>query len=107
MLSTGFVPMTCCFGREAESFGGDEEEDLDDKEDDVAELDEEDVVEDVSDSESFPSEGLVTFGFKDGNDTVGSRTDRPGISNEGLWDLLRFRWRVILDSYTIWECQIE
>ena len=107
MFSMGcFVFLAWCVGREVESFGGNREEVLDDKEDDVDELDEEDVVEEVSDSESSPSKGLVTFCFKDGN-TVGSRTGRPGISNEGLWDLLRFRWRVILDSHTIWECQIE
>ena len=105
VLSNGcFVSMACCIRWVVRSFGGDTEEVLDDKEDDdVEELDEEDVAEDVSDSESFPSEEGVAFRFKDGN-TVGSRTDRPGISKEGLWDLLRFPWRVILDSCTtIWE----
>jgi hypothetical protein len=108
MLSTGC--MTFFVGGRVKSFGGDEEA-LDDEENDDHseyadraddELDEEDVVEDVSDSESFPSEGLVAFRFKDGN-TVDSRTDRPRIGNAGLWDLLRFRWRVILDSHSIWE----
>ena len=88
--------MVCCVDLEVESFGGDKEEVLDDEEDDV---DEEDVVEDVSDSESFSSDALVAFCLN----TVGSRTDRPGISNEELWDLLRFCWRVILDSHSILE----
>ena len=77
-----------------------EEDDDDDEYDD--ELDEEDVVDDVDDSESFPSKGLVAFCFKDGN-TVDSRKDRPGISNSELWDLLRFRWRATLNSYSICE----
>ena len=96
-----FVSMAWSIGRAVKSFGGGKEEVLNDKEDvDVDELDEEeDVVEDVSDSESSPSVALC---FKDGK-TVGSRTDRPEIGNRGLWDLLRFRWRVILDSHTIWE----
>ena len=93
------LSMGCCVRWEAKSFGSDKEEVLDDDDDDDDELDEQDVLEDVSDSESSSSEGGVAFRFKDGN-TVGSRTDRPGISNEGLCDLLRFRWRVILDSNT-------
>ena len=93
-----FVSMVCCVRWEAKCFGSDKEELLDDDDDDD-ELDEQDVVEDVSDSESSSSEGRVPFRFKDGN-TVGCRTDRPEISNEGLCDLLRFRWRVILDSNT-------
>ena len=95
-LSTGcFVSMACCVRWEVKNFGGDKEEVLDDEDDDDDdELDEEDVAEDVSESESSSSEDGVPFCFKDGN-TVGSRTDRLGISNEGLWDLLRFRWRVI------------
>ena len=99
----GFVSMACCVRWEVKSLGDDKEDVSDDKEGegDVDELDEEDV-EERSDSESSPSEGLIAFCFKDDN-TVGSRTDRPGISSEGLWDLLRFRWRVILDSHTIWE----
>ena len=96
-----FVSMACCVRWEVKSFGGGEEEVFDEKEDedDVDELDEEEV-EEVSDSESSSSEGSVAFCLKDGN-TVDPRPDRPGIRNGGLWDLLRFRWRVILDSYTI------
>jgi hypothetical protein len=48
------------------------------EDDDVEELvEEQDEVEDVSDSESSSSEVGVAFRFKDGN-------TRPGISNEGL-----------------------
>ena len=101
-----FVSMACCFGWEDKSFGGDKEGVLDEEDDeldeeDVDELDEEDVEEDVSDSESEDSEGVVAFRLKDGN-TIGSRTDRSRISDEALWDLLRFSWRVILDA-AIWE----
>ena len=104
-----FVSMACCVDWKATGFRGNEDDDEEvDKEDDEdeeeEEEDEEDVAEDVveTDSESLSSEGsdsLVTFCFKDGN-TVGARTDRPGISNVALVDLLRFRWRVIFDSHT-------
>ena len=100
-----FVSVACCVRWEAKSFGGDKEEALDEEDDDVVEEleDEQDVEEDVPESESSSSEseGGVDFRFRDGN-TVESRTDRPGIGNEGLRDLLRFRWRVMLDSHTIW-----
>lgn len=87
-----------CFVRwEVDGFGGEEEveEEVDDDEEEDEELDEdeedeEDVVEEVSNSESLSIESLVGFCFEDGN-TVGARTDRPGISNVALDGLLRFR----------------
>ena len=107
MLSIG-----CLVDWEVEGFGDDEEEVVEEEEgeeDDIDELDEEDdedVVEDVSDSESLSSEdsaeSLVAFCFKDGN-TVGARTDRPGISNVAFCEHRRFRLCVIFDSpTTIW-----
>ena len=97
-----FVSISSFVGLEVTGFG-DEEEVVDDEEeedDDDDELDEEDedeepeaedVVKDVSDSESLPSEALPeSLCLKDGS-TVGARTDRPGIINVALGDLLRFR----------------
>ena len=86
MLSMAcFVSMACCVRWGVKGFGGDKEEYLDDDDDDDDDeiVDEEDVVEDVSESDSSSSAGGVAFRFKDGT-TVGSRTDRPGIGNEGL-----------------------
>lgn len=84
-LGAVMVFMGCFISWEVESFGGEEEEVVDDEEEgegDVDELegedeDEEDVLVDVSDSESLLSQGSerwIAFRFKDG-DTVGVRTD--------------------------------
>ena len=97
MLSMGcLIFLVCCVGWKVKGFGGNEKEDVDDEESDVDKEEDEDEEEEEadeevveSDSESLPSKGLeslVAFCLKDGN-TVGARTDRPGIA---LVDLLRF-----------------
>lgn len=108
------LSVACCVGWKVKGFGGDEKEvddddgrdvdELDGEDEDEEEADEEGVADDVvesdseSESESLPSEASESFCFEEGN-TIGARTDRPGISNVVLGDLLRFLRCVISSCF--------